>query len=48
MNEWGLIGERTIVALVKFATIYNFKQRCGSVLEGRTVLSNPHASYPSR
>ncbi len=44
MNEWGLIGQESLVALRKSATINNFKQTCGYVREERLVLSNSHSS----
>jgi hypothetical protein len=46
MNEWGFIGQETLVALGKSATIYKFKQRCGFEQRERLVLSNPHSSHP--
>jgi len=44
MNEWGFVDYETLVALGKSATINKFKQRCSSVVEERTLLSNPHSS----
>ncbi|ELR73832.1 hypothetical protein C900_01442 [Fulvivirga imtechensis AK7] len=44
MNEWGIMGKDTLVALGKFATSFNFKSRRGYVREERLVLSNPHSS----
>jgi len=44
MNEWGFIGQVTLAALAKSATINKFKQRCGYVREERLVLSSPHSS----
>jgi hypothetical protein len=41
MNEWGFIGNEILVGLEMSATINKFKQRCGLVLEERTVLSTP-------
>jgi len=46
MNEWGFIGYETLAGLGKSTTINKFKQRCGLVVEERTVLSNPHSSSP--
>ncbi len=43
MNEWGFIGQETLVALGKSATINKFKTRCGYVQLERLVLSNPHS-----
>jgi len=44
MNEWDLIGNESLVALGKSATINKFKQRCGLVVEERLVRSSPHSS----
>jgi len=44
MNEWGFIGQDTLVALGKSATIDNFKIRRGYEQRERLVLSNPHSS----
>ncbi len=42
MNEWGFIGQESLVALAMSATIYNFRSRRGYVRDERLVLSNPH------
>jgi hypothetical protein len=42
MNEWGFIGQETLAALGKSATINKFKSRRGYEREERLVLSNPH------
>jgi hypothetical protein len=44
MNEWGFIGQDTLVALGKSATMFKFKLRRGYVRDERLVLSNPHSS----
>ena len=44
MNEWGFIGQDSLVALGKSATMYNFKSMRGYVRDERLVLSNPHSS----
>ena len=44
MNEWGLIGQESLVALGKSATINKFKTMRGYVRDERLVLSNPHSS----
>ncbi|MEQ8238494.1 MAG: hypothetical protein RIA69_04735 [Cyclobacteriaceae bacterium] len=44
MNEWGFIGQDTLVALGKSATNNRFKSRRGYVRDERLVLSNPHSS----
>jgi len=44
MNEWGFIGQDTIVGIGKSATKCKFKQRCGYVRDERLELSNPHSS----
>ncbi len=44
MNEWGLIGQESLVGIGKFATSFKFKSRCGYVRDERLVLSNPHSS----
>ncbi len=44
MNEWGFIGQESLVALGKSATSFKFKSRRGYVREERLVLSNPHSS----
>ena len=41
MNEWGFLGQDTLVALGKYATINKFKQQCGFEQMERLVLSNP-------
>jgi len=43
MNEWGFIGQDTLLALEKSATDCKFINRCGSVQLERLVLSNPHS-----
>ena len=35
MNEWGFIGQETLVALGKSTTINKSKQRCGLVQRGK-------------
>ena len=44
MNEWGFIGQETLVEGGKSATIIKFKSRRGYVREERLVRSNPHSS----
>jgi hypothetical protein len=44
MNEWGFIGQDTLVALGKSATSFKFKSRRGYVRDESLVLSNPHSS----
>ena len=44
MNEWGFIGEDTLVALGKSTTNCKFINQCGLVRPERIVLSNPHPS----
>jgi hypothetical protein len=39
MNEWGFIGNVTLVVIAKSATINKFKTRSGYVQEERLVLS---------
>ena len=41
MNEWGFIGQDTLVVLGKSATINKFKQRCGFEQMERLLHSNP-------
>jgi len=42
MNEWGLRGQDTLMALKKSATIYyKFKQQCGFEQMKRLTHSNP-------
>lgn len=43
MNEWGFIGQDTLVALGKFATSCKFKNVWLVPVE-RSVLSNAHSS----
>jgi hypothetical protein len=42
MNEWGFIGQGSLVEIEKFATSFKFKSRGGYVQDERLVLSNPH------
>jgi hypothetical protein len=45
MNEWGFIGQDTLVAIGKSATSYIFeKSGCGGEEQERLLLSNPHSS----
>ena len=44
MNEWGFIGQDTLVGMGKSATSFKFKLRRGYVREERLVLTNPHSS----
>lgn len=44
MYEWGFIGQESLVALRKSATISKFKSRCGYVRDERLVISIPHSS----
>lgn len=47
MNEWGFIGQDTLAALGKFATICKFIIGCGLKEKERLVLSIPHSSQPN-
>ena len=38
MNEWGFIGQESLVVLGKSATINKFEIRCGYVRDERFVL----------
>jgi len=44
MNEWVFIGQETLVALGKSATINKLKQGVAMCEWQRLVLSNPHSS----
>jgi len=44
MNEWGFIGQESLVGIGKSATTFKFKSRCGYVREEGLMLSNPHSS----
>ncbi|WP_350101069.1 hypothetical protein [Fulvivirga sp.] len=44
MNEWDFVGQESLVALGKFATINKFKSKRGYEKLERLVLSNPHSS----
>ena len=44
MNEWGFIGQDTLVVVRKSATNCKFINRCGFEQMERLVLSNPHSS----
>lgn len=44
MNEWGFIGEESLVEIGKSATSNIFEKRRGYVRDERLVLSNPHSS----
>ena len=45
MNEWGFIGQETLMVLGKSATSNKFKSRRGYEQTERLVHSNPHSSY---
>jgi len=44
MNEWGFIGQDSLVALAKSATSFKFKSRRGYERDERLMFSNPHSS----
>ena len=44
MNEWGFIGQDSLVGIGKSATSFKFKSRRGFEELERLELSNPHSS----